>query len=206
MRAIRQRLLLLQSRTPPPLRTRTRTHAHTDPVSRPLLPPIPSLHTAAGEWAADCASCQQLCGEFNVRAIRQRLLLQSRMPPPLRARTRTHAHTDPYLAPFSLPSLLSTPLRVSGLLTVRVADRYVGEFCTAHSTQHTVHRPQHTAHNSLALSPPLYLSSLSLPPPLSPPPPISPPPPLLFPFPKGRMVDSLSLSLSLSISLTASPL
>ena len=99
-------LLLLQSRTPPP-RALARTHAHADPLSRPLRPPFPSLHTAKGEWAADCASCQQLCGEFNVRAIRQRLLLQSRMPPPLRARTRTHAHTDPLFRPLlpPLPSL-----------------------------------------------------------------------------------------------------
>ena len=122
-----------------------------------------------------------------MRAIRQRLLLlQSRTPPPCaRAHALTHTLT-PSLAPFSLPSLLSTPLRVSGLLTVRVADRYVGEFCTAHSTQHTVHRPQHTAHNSLALSPPLYLSSLSLPHPLSPHPLSLPLPlsrPLLPPFP-----------------------
>jgi hypothetical protein len=86
-----------------PPRALARTHAHADPLSRPLLPPLPSLHTAKGEWAADCASCQQLCGEFNVRAIRQRLLLQSRMPPPLRARTRTHAHTDPLFHPLLLP-------------------------------------------------------------------------------------------------------
>ena len=89
-----------------PPRALARTHAHADPLSRPLLPPFPSLHTAKGEWAADCASCQQLCGEFNVRAIRQRLLLQSRMPPPLRARTRTHAHTDPLFHPL-LPPLPS---------------------------------------------------------------------------------------------------
>ena len=145
---------------------------------------------------------RSLCGQFDSGCCCCRA---GRLPPCARAHALTHTLT-PSLAPFSLPSLLSTPLRVSGLLTVRVADRYVGEFCTAHSTQHTVHRPQHTAHNSLALSPPLYLSSLSLPPPLSPPPPISPPPPLPFPFPKGRMVDSLSLSLSLSISLTAFPL
>ena len=122
-----------------------------------------------------------------MRAIRQRLLLlQSRTPPPCaRAHALTHTLT-PSLAPFSLPSLLSTPLRVSGLLTVRVADRYVGEFCTAHITQHTVHRPKHTSHNSLALSPPsIFPLSLSLLPPL--PHPLSLPLPLsLSPSQKGE--------------------
>ena len=108
---------------------------------------------------------RSLCGQFDSGCCCCRA---GRLPPCARAHALTHTLT-PSLAPFSLPSLLSTPLRVSGLLTVRVADRYVGEFCTAHSTQHTAHRPQHTSHNSLSLSPPLYLSSLSLPPPRSPP-------------------------------------
>ena len=45
--------------------------------------------------------------------------------PHARSHALTHTLT-PSLAPFSLPSLLSTPQRVSGLLTVRVANSYVG--------------------------------------------------------------------------------
>ena len=105
-----------------PPRALARTHAHADPLSRPLLPPLPSFHIAKGEWAANCASCQQLCGESMCGQFDSGCCCRAGcLPPCARAHALTHTLT-PSFTPFSFPSLLSTPQRVSGLLIVRVAN------------------------------------------------------------------------------------